>query len=91
MKYFQLLFSGIVLLTCSARAQQTAGVQGPGNSGHVSAMEQKIRDLEDRLVMLEGQVRQLKAQGAQAPSQNAAAPATDLSAPTGQTQVTAPE
>jgi hypothetical protein len=46
-------------------------------------LEQKIRDLEDRLVMLEGQVRQLKAQGATAPSQNAAAVASDA-APTAQ-------
>src|ERR1700730_7313941 len=91
MRHFQILFSSVILLTCAATAQQTAGALGPGNSGDVSAMEQKIRDLEDRLVMLEGQVRQLKAQGAQAPSQNAAALATDLSAPTGQTQVTAPE
>src|SRR5216684_2802306 len=91
MKYFQMLFGAMILLTCAATAQQTAGAPGAGNSGDVSAMEQKIRDLEDRLVMLEGQVRQLKAQGAQAPSENAAAPATDLSAPSTQTQVTAPE
>src|ERR1700681_4641182 len=91
MKYFRMLFGSMILLTCVATAQQTAGVPGPGNSGDVSAMEQKIRDLEDRLVMLEGQVRQLKAQGAQAPLQNAAAPSTDLSGPGAQTQVTAPE
>jgi hypothetical protein len=42
-------------------------------------LEQKIRDLEDRLVMLEGQVRQLKAQGSVAPSQNVAAPSTTVS------------
>jgi hypothetical protein len=53
-------------------------------------MEQKIRDLEDRLVSLEGQVRQLKAQGAQAPSENAAAAATPSSAPGTEAQVTAP-
>jgi hypothetical protein len=43
-------------------------------------LEQKIRDLEDRLVMLEGQVRQLKGQGATAPSQNAA-PVAPAAAP----------
>jgi len=91
MRHFQMLFGSMILLTCAATAQQTAGAPGAGSSGDVSAMEQKIRDLEDRLVMLEGQVRQLKAQGTQAPSQNAVAPATDLSAPAAQTQVTAPE
>ena len=91
MRRSQMLFGSMILLTCAGAAQQTADVPGPGNSGDVPAMEQRIRDLEDRLVMLEGQVRQLKAQGAQVPSQNAATPATDLSAPATQTQVTPPE
>src|SRR6267378_1883362 len=39
-----------------------------------AALQQKIRDLEDRLIALEGQVRTLKAQGAPAPAA-AAAPA----------------
>src|SRR3981189_1796129 len=32
-----------------------------------AALQQKIRDLEDRLIALEGQVRTLKAQGSPAP------------------------
>jgi len=90
MRHFQILFGGIILITCAATAQQTANVPGSGNSNDVAAMEQKIRDLEDRLVSLEGQVRQLKAQGAQAPSENAAAAATPSSAPGTEAQVTAP-
>jgi hypothetical protein len=86
MRYFQMLFSGIILMTCAATAQQTA--PGPGNGNDVSALEQRVRDLEDRLVMLEGQVRQLKAQGAQLTSESTAAPTTPSSVPATQTQVT---
>jgi hypothetical protein len=83
MKCFRIL-SGIVLLVGSAVAQQTAAAPG---SNDTSALEQKIRDLEDRLVMLEGQMRQLKAQGAPA-AQNAPA-ATPTSAAASQNQVAA--
>ncbi len=76
MRHFRMLIGSIILITCAATAQQTANGPGVGSSSDVSAMEQKIRDLEDRLVMLEGQVRQLKAQGAQAPSENISAPAS---------------
>jgi len=76
MRYSRVLLCVLLLLACAASAQQVAS----GNSTDTSALEQKIRDLEDRLVMLEGQVRQLKAQGAAAPSQNAAAPAAPASA-----------
>ena len=88
MRHFQILFGGVVLVACAASAQQTA--PAPGSSSDTSALEQKIRDLEDRLIMLEGQVRQLKTQGALAPSQNAAAPAAPLSAPTSPAQVATP-
>jgi len=62
------LFS--VLFTAGfACAQQAAPASGASDT---SALEQKIRDMEDRMIALEGQVRVLKAQLAQAP---AAAPA----------------
>ncbi len=80
------LFGGLLLLACAALAQQTANA--PAGGSDTSALEQKIRDLEDRLVMLEGQVRQLKAQGATAPSQNATAAATPASEPVSQGQGT---
>src|SRR5258708_16098715 len=78
----------LLLLACAVRAQQTANP--PAGGSDTSALEQKIRDLEDRLVMLEGQVRQLKAQGATAPSQNATAAATPASEPVSQGQGTTP-
>src|SRR5260370_37191750 len=46
-------------------------------------MEQRLRDLEDRVITLEGQLRQLKTQGA-----TATPPATPPSAPTVQTEST---
>src|SRR5258708_10540421 len=46
-------------------------------------MEQRMRDLEDRVITLEGQLRQLKAQGG-----TTAPPATPPSAPTVQTSST---
>jgi len=90
MRRFQTLFGFLVVLTCAATAQQTANVSATGSTSDVSALEQKIRDLEDRMVMLEGQVRQLKAQGGSAPSENTASPATP-SAPATQAQVTTPQ
>jgi hypothetical protein len=86
-----MLFGFMVVLTCAATAQQTANVPAPGVSSDVSTLEQKIRDLEDRMVILEGQVRQLKAQGASAPSENTAFPPKPSSAPATQAQVTTPQ
>jgi len=88
MRRFQMLVGGMVLLACVAAAQQTANVPATGASSDVSALEQKIRDLEDRMVMLEGQIRQLKAQAAGAASPSAAGPAAPVSAPASQAQVT---
>jgi hypothetical protein len=84
MKHFGVSFGYLLLLACAAAAQQTT----PNNNGDTSALEQKIRDLEDRLVMLEGQVRQLKAAGAAAPSQSSAVPATP---PASQSQGATPQ
>ncbi len=89
MRYFGGLFGALLLLACAAPAQQTANA--PVGGSDTSALEQKIRDLEDRLVMLEGQVRQLKAQGATAPSQNATAAATPGSEPASPAQGTPPQ
>src|SRR5438045_6418608 len=88
MRHFQVFLGGIVLLTCAATAQQTSPAPGVGND--VSAVEQKIRDLEDRMVMMEGQIRQLKAGGAGSESRSAVAPTAPVSAPAAEAQVTTP-
>src|SRR2546425_1878531 len=58
-------------------AQQGSGASSGGDR---AALEQKIRDLEDRLIALEGQMRTLKAQGSQAPAA-ASAPVSAEAAP----------
>src|SRR6266403_1733608 len=78
----------------SATAQQpqsTPASSAQSVSDDKAAMDQKLRDLEDRIVALEGEIRQLKAQGPQ-PGQNpnAAAPANPPAAAP-QTQVNAAE
>ncbi|HEY6251624.1 MAG TPA: hypothetical protein VI685_16830, partial [Candidatus Angelobacter sp.] len=70
MKWFCILFALTITGSNSALAQQGTDAQ----SAAMSAMEQKVRDLEDRVVLLEGELRQLKAQGPQAPA--AVAPST---------------
>jgi hypothetical protein len=85
MRNFGVLCGVLLLLACAAPAQQTANA--PAGGSDTSALEQKIRDLEDRLVMLEGQVRQLKAQGPTTLSQSAVA-ATPASEPVSQAQGT---
>ena len=91
MQHFQIFLGGVVLLTCAATAQQTANAPSAGSASDVSALEQKVRDLEDRMVMLEGQIRQLKAQGTGAPSQSGAATAAPVSTPSTLAQVTTPQ
>src|SRR5207245_499482 len=49
------------------------------SSADTAALEQKIRDLEDRLIALEGQMRTMKAQASPAPTA-APAPATSAEA-----------
>ena len=73
-----------ILLPIPVAAQQNApSPQSPQDS---SAMEQRIKDLEERIIALEGQVRMLKAAPAAAPAQPAA-----VSSPTAaQAQATAP-
>ncbi len=60
-----------------ALAQQGSGASSGEDT---AALEQKIRDLEDRLITLEGQMRTLRAQGSQAPAA-AAAPVSAEAAP----------
>jgi hypothetical protein len=94
MKHFYILFFGTICAFLSAAAQQpqsTPPPSAPAQAGTDAATEQRLRDLEDRIVSLEGEIRQLKAQGTQ-PAQNpsAAAPATPPAAAP-QTQVGAAE
>src|SRR5258708_15578249 len=86
MRHFKMLFGSLVLLVGAATAQQTAPAPASGTSSDTSALQQNIRDLEDRLVMLESQVRQLKSQGVPVPSRDAAAAATPSSASSSQDQ-----
>jgi hypothetical protein len=70
-------------------ASVLCGAQQPQSSPDISALEQKIRDLEDRVVSLEGQLRQLKAQGAPAPAAQPSPAPTPGAAPTTPPQVAA--
>src|SRR5437016_1919912 len=83
MKNSILSFCVTLLFTLPLFAQQEPSA--PGTNDQNAAMEQKIRDLEDRIISLEGQVRTLKS--------NAAAPvpeaATAKPAPSTQTQAQA--
>jgi hypothetical protein len=95
-KRFNILFFAITCAFLSATAQSPQSTPAPSAPSQSAAndnaaMEQKLRDLEDRIVALEGEIRQLKAQGPQ-PAQNpsAAAPATPPAAAP-QTQVAAAE
>ncbi|HEY6936279.1 MAG TPA: hypothetical protein VI424_03955, partial [Terriglobales bacterium] len=58
----------LITVAMAAVAQQPSSAPAPSGAQDLSALEQKIRDLEDRIVTLEGQLRQLKAQGAPAPA-----------------------
>ena len=59
--------TGVLILVLAGvmHAQQAAAPESASAAQSQAAMEQRLRDLEDRIVMLEGQLRQLKAQGAQ--------------------------
>jgi hypothetical protein len=70
MKPSTLLCVVVLLATGIAHAQQETTTPA---SQDTAALEQKIRDLEDRLITLEGQMRAMKAQSSQTPS---AAPGT---------------
>src|SRR5438477_11738028 len=77
-----------LLVTSPLLAQQPTVSQGGNNN---AALEQKIRDLEDRIIALEGQVRILKSQS---PAPGAAAPggaSATSQAATATTSPTSPE
>ncbi|HUM05331.1 MAG TPA: hypothetical protein VLT90_07710 [Terriglobales bacterium] len=76
MRFSTPLFLVVVLAATSALAQQTAPA-----SSDTAALEQKIRDLEDRIIALEGQVRTLKTQAAPPAAVPTAAP-TETATPT---------
>src|SRR5258708_39442164 len=68
--------TGVLILVLAGvmHAQQAAAPESASAAKSQDAMEQRLRDLEDRMVMLEGQLRQLKAQGAQPATPSPAAP-----------------
>ena len=72
-KWFTLCIS---LFAIPLLAQQQNASAATNNN---AALEQKIRDLEDRVIALEGQVRLLKAAAAPAPASTQAAAATTVS------------
>src|SRR5207244_10904062 len=75
MKNF-ITWAGMVMLFTIPLVAQQSATSPPQSSPDSSAMEQRIKDLEERIIALEGQVRMLKAaQAAPAPEQPAAAPA----------------
>src|SRR6516165_10008059 len=63
----------LAAMVSAAVGQQPAPT--PATSQDISALLQKITDLEDRVVSLEGQAGQLRAQGAQPPAGAAPPPA----------------
>jgi hypothetical protein len=70
------------VLVFSLATAGVCGAQQTPSATDISALEQKIRDLEDRVVSLEGQLRQLKAQAAPAPTAQPSPAAASTTAPT---------
>jgi hypothetical protein len=79
-------WAGMAMLFTIPLAAQQSNTPSPQSPQDSSAMEQRIKDLEERIIALEGQVRMLKAAPAAAPAEPAA-----VSSPTSvQAQATAP-
>ena len=79
-------WAGVAMLFTIPLVAQPSNTPSPQNPPDSSAMEQLIKDLEERIIALEGQVRMLKATPAAAPAQPAA-----VSGPTAaQAQVAVP-
>jgi len=79
-------WAGMAILFTTPLVAQQSNTPSPQSSPDSSAMEQRIKDLEERIIALEGQVRMLKAAPAVAPAQPAA-----VSSPTAaEAQATAP-
>src|SRR5690348_6348965 len=87
---FSAIFLVIVALAIPAAAQQPTPAPAQAGGQDLAALEQKIRDLEDRVVTLEGQLRQMKAQTppAAAGAQATAAPSATQPAAAPQPEVT---
>jgi hypothetical protein len=64
LRRFQILAFLMLAATLAAQQRQNPPPAQP-TADDKAAMEQRLRDLEDRIVMLEGEIRQLKAQGTQ--------------------------
>src|SRR6266849_3440220 len=79
MRDLALLAIASLMMALPAYPQQSSASQAASGQSDNAALQQKIRDLEDRLIALEGQVRLLKSQAAPAPSP-ATAPATPTEA-----------
>jgi hypothetical protein len=82
-RFLPVLVAGLLAIPMFAQQPGTA----PSGSAQDSAMEQRMRELEDRVIALEGQIRMLKAAAAPASSQPAPAQPAEATAPT---QVAAP-
>jgi hypothetical protein len=79
MKLFTLVCVVTLFTAGLACAQQ--GTTAPGGQD-TAALEQKVRDLEDRLVALEGQMRVLRAQAGQAPAATPVVTSTETASQT---------
>jgi hypothetical protein len=64
MRYVRQLAIAAVLFATPLFAQEDTKPQAAPEKPDISALMQKIRDLEDRIIAMEGQVRQLKSQQA---------------------------
>src|SRR2546429_1949087 len=76
MRDLGLLAIASLMMALPAYPQQSSASQAASGQSDNAALQQKIRDLEDRLIALEGQVRLLKSQAAPAPSPAGAPGAT---------------
>jgi hypothetical protein len=76
---FHVLIFWMVTVALAATAQQQNAAPAQSSTDDKAAIDQRFRDLEDRIVMLEGEIRQLKAQGSQPAAGTAPAPAAQPS------------
>src|SRR2546430_5053345 len=67
-------WAGVAMLFTIPLVAQPSNTPSPQNPPDSSAMEQRIKDLEERIIALEGQVRMLKPTPAAAPAQPAPVP-----------------
>src|SRR5882672_5391285 len=78
---FHIFIFWMVVASLAATAQQQTAAPAQSSTDDKVAMDQRLRDLEDRIVMLEGEIRQLKAQGTQPAAGTAPAPAAQPTPP----------